>query len=383
MVPLDWRDPADKIRVSGFAGAPEQFHKQRSSQYFFINGRNVFSPVAARALSSAYSNPQPGMHPAAVLFLFLPSEAVDVNIHPAKKEVRLQDEGLVFTAVRNAVRHALQERYQAPGLQIGASALSPNPHTRDSHPFLYSSAKEEGIAIDKRLDQPSLFLNETPGEKTSRIYQWPESSREEETVPEDIPRADTHSTQPVPYMQLHNGYILFEVQSGLMVVEQQAAHERILYEQALDTFRRSGKLSSQQLLFPEILEIDVESALLIENHVESFRSLGFELESFGGNTFQVRGIPSEVSQNEAMTVILAMLKNLGERTRSQNDIFTRMALAFARGACIKQGKSLSYPEMAQLIDKLFATQNPYMSPTGKTVILRYKIEEINKRFGKG
>ena len=189
----------------------------------------------------------------------------------------------------------------------------------------------------------------------------------------------------VPYLQVHNRFILFAVSGGLMLVNQQAAHERVLYEKALEDLRRPGRFSSQQLLFPEIIELQPDEARLAEEHAASLQALGFDLEAFGGRTFQIRGLPSEVASEQARRVLQAMLQDLlhGEagRPKAAEEMAQRLARAYARVTCIRLDDPLDGPRMAALMDALFATRNPYVSPTGSPVVVRFSLGELNRRFG--
>jgi DNA mismatch repair protein MutL len=190
----------------------------------------------------------------------------------------------------------------------------------------------------------------------------------------------------VPFLQLHNGFILFGVESGLMIVNQQAAHERVLYEKALEEMRQSGRFSAQQLLFPEVLELPPADSAFLEEHLEGLHALGFDLESFGGNAFQLRGLPMEVKPDQGRRVIHELLDGLlrperGASAPKGEEFQQRLARIYARVASVKLGDPLDYPQVAALIDGLFATQNPYISPSGAPVVVRFSLEEIQRKFG--
>jgi len=186
-------------------------------------------------------------------------------------------------------------------------------------------------------------------------------------------------------LQIHNGFIVFAVSSGLMVVNQQAAHERVLFERALEDLRRPGRFSSQQLLFPEVVELLPEEAGFAESHLTDLQALGFDLEPFGGNTFQVRGLPAEVSAERSRRVLQELLQDLlnaeGKAVRATEDLHNRIARAYSKVTCIRQGEPLDTPRMAALMDALFATQNPYVAPSGNPVVIRFSLDDLNRRFG--
>jgi DNA mismatch repair protein MutL len=190
----------------------------------------------------------------------------------------------------------------------------------------------------------------------------------------------------VPYLQLHNGFILFGVESGLMMVNQQAAHERIMYEKALEDLRQPGRFSSQQLLFPEVLEFPPGDSLFLEEHLDRLQALGFDLESFGGNAFQLRGLPMEVKPDQARRVVHELVEGLLRPERGAvpargEDFQQRLAKVYSRVTSVKLGDHLDYPQVSALIDGLFATQNPYVSPSGAPIVVRLSMDEIHRKFG--
>jgi DNA mismatch repair protein MutL len=190
----------------------------------------------------------------------------------------------------------------------------------------------------------------------------------------------------VPFLQIHSGFILFGVQSGLMMVNQQAAHERILYEKAMDDLRQPGRFSSQQLLFPEVVEFPPGDSHFLEEHLDKLQSLGFDLEAFGGNAFQLRGLPVDVRPDQARRVMFDLVEGLLRPERGASgpkgeEFIQRLARVYARVTSVKLGDPLDYPQVASLIDGLFATQNPYVSPSGAPIVVRLSLEEIHRKFG--
>src|SRR5690606_12483106 len=214
-----------------------------------------------------------------------------------------------------------------------------------------------------------------------------EASARSDAAPRPISSDSQRPRAPeVPFLQLHNGFILFGVESGLMMVNQQAAHERILYEKALDESRQAGRFSSQQLLFPEVLEFPPGDSLFLEEHLDRLQTLGFDLESFGGNTFQLRGLPMEVRPDQARRVVHEMVQGLvrperGGGPAKSEDFQQRLAKDYARVTSVKLGDHREHAQAAALIDGLFATQNPYVSPSGAPIVVRFSLEEIHRKFG--
>ena len=399
LVPVEWTDGV--FHVEGFVSTPQQARVRATHQYYFINGRSIQSALVARALAQSYDVLPPGRFPMAVLFLTLPPEEVDVNVHPTKKEVRFLNESKIYWAVSQAVKTALRKVLDGPTLDLEpAPALHPRTGIVSSAPAV--SGDSAGLA-------PAFAYREA-AQASGRVA---EAGAEPE-APEEDPAASPKPTlqnqirlfpgearpapeatspfsgdaAPVPYLQLHSGFILFGVQSGLMIMNQQAAHERILYEKALEEMRQPGRFSSQQLLFPEVLEFSPAESHFLEDRIKHLQSLGFDLEAFGGSTFQLRGLPAEVRPDQARRVMDDLVEGLmrpervpGSPGGRDEDFMQKLARVYARVTGIKLGDPLDYPQVSALVDGLFATQNPYVSPSGSPIVIRYSMEEIHSKFG--
>jgi DNA mismatch repair protein MutL len=372
---------------------------------------------------------------------------VDVNVHPAKKEVRFLNESRIYWAISQAVKNALRKVADAPALDLagpesrsgagfgpgfgnpfdqggilresgeppesrktgfaeGARDGEPEdsagsqdpasgrsaPGTQDAPaPFTYAAFAPAGKGPDVTNALPPLPGRGDDQAASNQIRLFPAETR---TVPvpvsrfrPDEPSAVMRPRSPeVPYLQLHNGFILFGVESGLMMVNQQAAHERVMYEKAMEELRQPGRLSSQQLLFPEVLEFAPGDSLFLEEHLDRLRALGFDLESFGGNAFQLRGLPMEVKPDQARRVVYELVEGLvrperGAQPARGEDFQQRLAKVYSRVTSVKLGERLEYPQVSALIDGLFATQNPYVSPSGLPIVVRFSLEEIHRKFG--
>ncbi|MDQ3002104.1 MAG: DNA mismatch repair endonuclease MutL [Fibrobacterota bacterium] len=452
LVPVDWSDDQNggrgSIHVEGYVCTPQQARLRSTHQYFFINRRVIQSGLISRALSQSYDVLPPGRFPMAVLYLTMPTEEVDVNVHPTKKEVRFLNESRIYWAISQAVKNALRKMVDAPMLDLhgpldGPQALAVSFPEAESNrpgmpqPFVYSpftpsasriaeaegdsrsasaasasaasaSAASASAASASAAPAPpasaafpgalgvtdSLLVRPGHPSVSNQIRLFPADARPAPPVSRFFPDSGIPSeaagSKPrlpeVPYLQLHNGFILFGVESGLMMVNQQAAHERIMYEKALEELRQPGRFSSQQLLFPEVLELPPADSLFLEEHLDRLQALGFDLESFGGNTFQLRGLPIEVKPDQARRVVHEMVEGMlrperGAIPNRSEDFQQRLAKVYSRVTSVKLGEHLDYPQVSALIDGLFATQNPYVSPSGAPIVVRYSMEEIHRKFG--
>ncbi|MDB5051736.1 MAG: mutL [Fibrobacteres bacterium] len=411
LVPVEWTDSANggagSIHVEGYVCTPQQARLRSTHQYFYINRRNIQSGLISRSLSQSYDALPPGRFPMAVLFLTMPTEEVDVNVHPTKKEVRFLNESRIYWAISQAVKTALRKMADAPVLDLGpGDSAAADDRPEMPPPFTYAPLALAENRVEEIPGEPPSRPAAFPGVTdpllgrpgfpavTNQIRLFPADARQ---APPSVSRFFPDSDEPsqagaksrppeVPYLQLHNGFILFGVESGLMMVNQQAAHERIMYEKALEELRQPGRFSSQQLLFPEVLEFPPGDGLFLEEHLDRLQALGFDLESFGGSTFQLRGLPMEVKPDQARRVVHEMVEGLLRPERGAapvrgEDFQQRLAKVYSRVTSVKLGEHLDYPQVSALIDGLFATQNPYVSPSGAPIVVRFSMEEIHRKFG--
>ncbi len=390
LVEVDWEGGG--LHVQGYASVPMRFSGRAGQQHFFVNRRHVASPVLSRALSQAYEALPPGRHPVCALFLTLPPSEIDVNVHPTKREIRFLNESRVYWALSQALRAALRGAIDAPSLD-----LAPPPPAKESSSTKSPPAESPGLAFpvfgaapdpEKDASAPEngaaampAATAASPGRETasSNVALFPE-----------MPRAASHAPAEftgAPCLQIHGSFILVAVRGGYLLVNQRAAHERILYEKALEDLRRPGRFSAQQLLFPELVNFGAGDARAVEKHLGELRGLGFDLEPFGSGTFQLRGSPAEVPPDQAQAVLQALIGGLSEsggRVKDEaaaDEMHKKVARAYARAAAVPLNAPLDAARMAALVDGLFATQNPYVTPAGLPVLIRYSLEEIRRRFG--
>ncbi len=363
LIEVDWESGG--IHVQGYISEPQRFAGRAHQQHFFVNRRLVHSGLLARALAQAYGPSPPGRHPVAALFLSLPPAAVDVNVHPSKREIRFLQEGKVFWALSQALQRALRRVVDAPELDLSTppAAIPPEAETAPA-----------GGGATFAWTPPTASVR-------------PADNRED-TVPAEFPLPMPPVPPPesagAPCLQIHRSFILVAVQSGYLLVNQQAAHRRILYEKALDDLRRPGRFSAQQLLFPELIELSAVETREVEEHLPALRALGFDLEPFGATAYQLRGLPGELAAEKAAPILRALIADLSAAPRgptAAEALPDRLAQAYARAAAIPLGEVLDAARMAALIDGLFATRMPHSAPDGSPVWIRHTLEDIRRRFG--
>ena len=356
------------LTVRGFVGEPELHRKSRGEQFLFVNGRAVRNRSLEHAVFSAYDSLLPeGSFPFFSLFLTLDPARVDVNVHPAKAEVKFDDERGIYNFLKSIVRKGV------------GSALS-SPQIEESFHWSDSFAAPREFTAFGGSDRPPASWHPPhtgdAGEASERLYRMP---------PQAGGRQESARENPVDdalLWQLHDRYILTQIRSGLMIVDQNAAHERVLYERALQNMK-SGLGLSQQLLFPQTVDFSPPDFETIKELLPDLRALGFDVEAFSGRSVVVRGVPAEIRSGDERTVledVLAQYKLNRERLKVGSR--ENLAKSIARRSAIRPGTRLGAKEMRALIDQLFACEMPYACPQGRPTIIKIPIEELEKRFSK-
>jgi len=424
LVAVDWEGGG--IHIQGYVSEPQRFSGRPGQQHFFVNRRNVYHQVLSRALSQAYEVVPPGRHPVAALFLSISPSEIDVNVHPTKREIRFLNEARVFWALSQALRTALRGVIDAPALELASSVPDeagvhdPDALERSGQnggverhsgvgPDRGASPQGDERTIGNESIQPSQTIRAAepgfapaftfvPHGETGGATSAPTGLSERESALDNVslfptPARPAPSSYAVeftgaPSLQIHGSFILVAVRGGFLLVNQRAAHERILYEKALDDLRRPGRFSAQQLLFPELVEFGAAEASVVEAHLNELRGLGFDLEPFGATAFQLRGSPADAPSDQAQTILQDLVGRLlddapgsAKGKVAPEEVHKRVARAFARAAAVPLDTPLDAPRMAALVDGLFATQNPYVTPGGLPVLIRYSLDEIRRRFG--
>lgn len=393
MAPVE--EQTSYLTVRGFVGEPELAKKSRGDQFLFVNGRYVRSRSLDHAIFSAYQDLVPeGSYPFFALFLTLDPSRVDVNVHPTKAEVKFDDDRGIYNFLKSIVRKGLGSALMTP--QIGTanghwsgnkgptafrpgSSFTAGPYPEGSSYAGKAADRNPGrpFSDPRDLRPPSRTSNsEAPGTISARLFAGGSGVRPEE--------GDEHArtVDDTLLWQLHDAYILTQIRSGLMILDQNAVHERILYERALQNMD-SGLGLSQQLLFPQTVEFSQSDLELLKELMPDLRALGFDLESFSGRSVVVRGVPADIQSGDERTVledVLAQFKNYRERVKVSSR--ENLAKSIARRSAIRAGTRLSAKAMRALIDQLFACEMPYACPQGRPTIVKIPIEELEKRFSR-
>ena len=385
LVPV--QESTELLSLTGFLGKPDFARKSKVDQYVFLNGRFIISRSVNHAVFSGYEHlVEKGNFPFFLLFLEIDPRKVDVNVHPSKMEVKFADEQSVYRLVISAVRKALGGSDITPTVEFGAPSNDFSALQHVAVPRFYSSSG--GQSVPYPTTPPPVPQNEEiPFDLGSRLDQiFAQPALPGPALPEDTPtqfqhgNRDSEALEGKGIWQLHNKYILTQIRSGLMIIDQHVAHERILYERAL-TRMNNAVPSSQQLLFPQTVQLPSGDFALTQELLPFLQSIGFETKPFGRNTFVLEGVPPEVkagTESGILQDILDEFKN--NQLRVKLDARDNIAKSFSCKAAIKAGERLTETEMRSLIDQLFATSMPYVCPHGRPVLIKLSLAELDRRF---
>jgi DNA mismatch repair protein MutL len=380
------------VRVRGWVAPPQLSRGQRSGQWLYVNGRVVEHRQLGFHLSQAFGSLLPhGRHAVAALFVELPADQVDVNVHPAKREVRFRAEARVLDCLRHAVTQALRAANLYAGVDLASSA-TPSGVQPYGPSFSYGgiSTGEQGRRPTGSGSGASWSVGtDPPGSAVfsdALLPRSPDSARPShaEASPWTLPvSAPTRPDWPVPLAQLHRSYLLCQDAQGLVVVDQHAAHERVLYERQLKRWA-AGAVKSQRLLLPQRVQVSAAQATRLESYIEPLAELGLELESVGGGLFFVSALPESMKQVQAQALVQDLLDPDGEAQPASGDKaedFRRAAAAqVACKAAIKAGDPMVWEGMQQLMADLAACEIPWSCPHGRPPLVRLSLVELEKYF---
>lgn len=390
-------EDTDVVNISGYVGKPENAKKRRGDQYFFVNNRFIKSPYLHHAIAEAYRELIANdAHPAYYLFLEVNPEMIDINIHPTKTEIKFQDEKIIYALLHSAVKRALGKANLAPSLDfnsemsfeidytksVSAPTVTVNP---DYNPFSTKTATSSPSTHYKQPAETDLHKhNKQNWESLYQNYSNTDYKGENENLQLEKQAEQTqieHDVFSSKAFQLYNKYIISAHENGLLVVDQQRAHERILYEHYKTNKDRNQVTASQQVLFPVTIELTPNDYVLLESLMSHFKLLGFEIEPFGKNTVVVQGTPAELGEFNTQEMVEGILETYKLNTFDVKiDPFENMCKSMAKNAGIKYGKSLDEQEIALMLQHLFMCENPMYNPNGKPIIMEMSKLELDAFF---
>lgn len=403
LVPV--KEETEIVSIAGFVAKPEFAKKNRGEQFFFVNDRFIKSGYLHHAIMAAYEGLlKDGCQPGYFLFLQVPPHTIDINIHPTKTEIKFDDEHSLYAILRSAVKHSLGQFNVAPVLDFER-----DPNLDTPYQYKHAEASVPTIQIDGSFNP---FADDKPVKSysSSNVYRAkPEPSWESlyvglkqdtdvlaETESPDFPVSnfqfeneevtaslfDDHEVEQAVHKtyQIHKKYIVNPIKSGMVIVDQQRAHQRVLYEQFL-TNMTVHQASSQQLLFPLNLYFSAQELVLIAELKDSLVNTGFVFEEMLSDHVIISGLPVNVTESEVSIVLEQLLGDLQdgipESSFSQND---SIAKSMAKSLAVKTGTYLTQKEQENLVNGLFACKEPNVSPFHKPTFITMRVEDLDKKF---
>ena len=393
-------EETDVLKLEGYVGKPEFAKKTRGEQMLFVNQRFIKSNYLNHAIMSAYEELlSKDNFPLYVIFLEIDPARIDINVHPTKQEIKFDDERLVYNYLKVAVRHALgqysitptldfeqevsftnnlasskAERPASSNTTIGSMGAGSAPPRKPTD-RLESSNLRNWQEIYKGLDDFGEQENDTESQEevTTIGSEWSESSPLDDAT-------NSFSKQRTQAYQIHNSYIVSQIKSGYMLIDQQAAHERILYERYLAVLEAKENYTQKQL-FPKTIEVSPAETSIMQEILPQINQLGFDIQDFGNNSFVIHGIPADLQgKKNEQQIIEQLLEQYKANLELNLDLNENLARAMARSSSIKRGQLLLSQEMQELIDQLFACQVPYKNPAGRHCFITFELDELEKRF---
>ncbi|MEO5985235.1 MAG: DNA mismatch repair endonuclease MutL, partial [Ferruginibacter sp.] len=381
-------EETDYMNISGFVGKPETAKKTRGDQYFFVNSRFIKSAYLNHAVMNAFSEMIPkDSFPMYTLFIDLDPAQLDINVHPTKQEIKFEDEKVVYAFVQSAVKHALAQFSITPTLDFELDGSIQNLDAV-SKPF---SENNKNAVASSTLYQSFIQKNQANFiEMKSDLQPWSgydnNGFKEQPVKPVSQPFQSiaelAYTSNNQKCVQLHNTFIMVPDDEGFVIIHQQNAHERILYER-FQTAMQGKPILTQQSLFPATVTLTPQDTVLLQDLLPDLKILGYILEPFGNNTYVVQGSPAGLGHDNdsgAIEKLLEQYKHFSNELKfnKREKLLRSMALQQA----IKAGVSLTQKEMDQLVFDLFACAVPNTSPNGKPSYMTFNKAELDKIFGK-
>ena len=391
------------VRVSGFVGRPDSSRKKGARQFFFVNGRYMRHPYFHKAVMDAYERLIPtGEQVSYFIYFDIDPSHIDVNIHPTKTEIKFENEQAIWQILTAVIKETLGKFNAVPSIDFDAEGMPDIPAFESSpysmvqapkldydpnyNPFNTSSGSSGSYTRQKVDGWEELYGGYEP---SMQAVAYPDESvfvEEGLGEPEMAPSlyASTEMQQAVESSSLHyqykGRYILTSVKSGLMIIDQQRAHIRVLFDRYL-TQIENRKGASQGMLFPDIVQFAVSEIPVLESITEDLSYLGFELTDLGGGSYAINGIPSGIEGLNPVDLVQNMVHAAIEKgCRVKSEVQEMLALSLAKAASIVPGQVLSNEEMNQLVDELLTSVAPNYTPDGKTVLAMMGEDELEKLF---
>jgi len=400
LVPIN--EQTDIVSIQGFVGKPEFSRKTKGEQFFFVNDRFIKNNYLHHALINAYQGLlKEGMQPAYFIYLSVPPNTLDINIHPTKTEVKFDNDQALYAILRSSIKHSLGQFNVVPTLDFDKDAKLDIPYSfknktsktptiqvdSDFNPFKEQTSSKSSFSASnhyKKISEQASWESLYVGLK-DEVSEFPKETIkiEEEQILESLfqgQNEDKYTENTAKSYQIHRKYIVNPIKSGIILIHQQRAHQRILYEEFLKNITFSKPIT-QKLLFPIEIVFSTTEIALLKELIPALEQIGFEFELIEKDKITLSGLPINVSENQVNhtleQLIFDLKEGIPENSFSQNDAISK---SIAKSLSIKTGTLLSQKEQTSIIDMLFACKESEVSPFGKTIYITMSLEELDGKF---
>lgn len=394
LVPVE--EETEVLKISGFVGKPEFAKKTRGEQYFFVNNRFIKSAYLNHAIATAFDGLlKNGTHPSYFLNLYVNPQTIDINIHPTKTEVKFDDEQTLYALVRSAVKHSLGQFNIIPVLDFER-----DPNLDTPYSYKNTASNTPNIEVDRSFNPfkndikpgkqttafkptpnywDSLYVGlESKGNNTKHDIRELHFESEEQTT--SLFENENEDKQTNTTYQLHNKYIVSAIKSGMLVIDQHRAHQRILYEDFLKNMTIK-EATSQQLLFPLQLHFSKQDIEIINQLKDDLEHTGFIFLDLKEDSVAITGVPVGVPESEVSIILEQLISDVENEVPDSNFSATDLlAKSMAKSLAIRTGQSLQKDEQEHLVNKLFACKEPNVSPTNRPTFVTMSVDELDKKF---
>ena len=380
--------------IGGLASRPTWTRGNREQQFIFINRRPVENRSLSAAIAQAYREVVPaGKFPVVIAFLQVPGGEVDVNVHPAKTQVRLLLEREIFVMLKDALQDGLSLKHSEDmrPWSGGAGATETAAGAGERLAMAQDDYLRRHFQRGASAGYEHKGVPEGQGELFGAAALRPETQPVDPSVGSDpeagepMLRGGDSPLHSAPFWQLHRTYIVTQIRGGLVLIDQHNSHERILYNEARQALEKGGKVGAvptQQLLFPAHLELSPGQVQAWQTHADQLAVMGFTIEPFGGQSILVQGIPASLKNWNEGRLLLDILDDLAWDDKPSQENQVDLLASYACHAAVRAGEPLTLPEMQNLVDQLFATDTPLSCPHGRPTLIQFSLAELEKRFGR-
>ncbi|MCC5925487.1 MAG: DNA mismatch repair endonuclease MutL [Bacteroidetes bacterium] len=390
LIPVD--ETAGFVRIHGFLADPKLTKKNRGEQFLFVNGRPIMHRHLTHVVLEQYKNwISDSEYPFFAIFYEVDPTQVDVNVHPSKMEIKFEDERTVSMLTKSVVKRALNERYSVPDMRfpadddyyepfpiMGRNEMGSEGQSVQRFPSRINFQQSSDGAVGKELEIKTKFGNNpTYGSYSMDLYR-PGSGSHAPDLTGSTSRPERE--RAVGFWQLHQSFLVTQTLAGMCIVDQHLAHKRIIYERALNSIE-SGIPSTQQLLFPQSLQLSASDYAELKNVLPDLLRMGFDISLLSGFTAIINGVPADIQLGDERSLIESIIQqyqNISSTLKLESR--QKLALALASKTAMPRGKKLSQTEMETLFDQLFSCEQPYIDPLNKPTISYLSLDEIRSRF---